>query len=573
MSLKSKIKYKSKSKTKTNTKTKLRSLFIYTIFLVFLVLTLYRLLSLQYFKFNFYDQEGKKRHLKITPTLPIRGDILDRNNKILATDTRTYNLILSPQNINIQNLNNNNLLKIFKIINNNNSQNIDKFKNYLNKLKKQNIKYKIFAKNLTPKQMQKIKNINPTGFIFEENLKRFYPAGASASTILGSINYNRNGVEGAELKYNKALLGTPGKKTQIKSRDGKIIGTKQHIFAKDGIPVQLTIDKDIQYLTYKALKDAAIKHQAKSASAIIMDLKTGEIFAMTNYPGFNPNNLSDNKNHKNLAISDLFEPGSTIKPFAITSALISKKYTPDTIIKTSPGIYKIGRNKIQDIRNFGDLSVTEVLKKSSNVGTAKIILDLNNPNILPNLLKKLKFGEKSKLYLTGESKGYIPINKRMGKFPLATLAFGYGLNCNLLQLTTAYAIFANNGNLVMPRIDFDNNTNNNSQNNSQDIIPENISKQILNMLTTVTEPGGTATRARIKGIKVAGKTGTSKVAIKGGYAEDRYQSLFVGIAPMPNPKYVMAILINEPSGKYYYGGTVAAPVFSKVMSVLLANNI
>jgi cell division protein FtsI (penicillin-binding protein 3) len=563
---------KSKSKTKTKSKTKLRSLFIYTIFLIFLILTIYRLLSLQYFKFNFYDQEGKKRHLKITPTLPIRGDILDRNNTILATDTRIYNLILNPKNINIQKLNNNDLLTILKITNNNNSQNIDKFKNYLNKLKKQNIKYKIFAKNLTPKQMQKIKKIkkiNLTGFEFEEKLKRFYPAGKSASTMLGSINYDRNGVEGAELKYNKALLGTPGKKTQIKSRDGKIIDTKQHLFAKDGLPIQLTIDKNIQYLTYKALKDASIKHKANSASAIIMDVNTGEIFAMTNYPGFNPNNLSDNNNHKNLAISDLFEPGSTIKPFAITSALISKKYTPNTIIKTSPGIYKIGKNKIQDIRNFGDLSVTEVLKKSSNIGAAKIILDLNNPNVLPNLLKSLKFGEKSKLYLTGESKGYIPINKRMGKFPLATLAFGYGLNCNLLQLTTAYAILANNGNLVTPRIDFNNNINNISQN----IIPENISKQILNMLTTVTEPGGTATRARIKGFKVAGKTGTSKVAIKGGYAKDRYQSLFIGIAPMPNPKYVMAILINEPSGKYYYGGTVAAPVFSKVMSVLLAKTI
>lgn len=549
-----------------------RTALVYILFISFLLLTLYRLLSIQYFKYNFYENKGKQRHEKTQILLPERGDILDRNNNILATDTAVYKLILDPRYINInKNIDKTSYQEFLLILNKlniKNTESINNFNNYLNKLKNQKIKFKILAKNLTPKQMQDIKKLNVSGISFEKTLKRFYPGGKRTSTLLGYINHNNQGVEGVELKYNKQLIGLPGEMTSVESRNGKIIQLKKDNQATHGKAIKLTIDKNIQYLTYKALEQTSIKYKAKSASAIIMDIKTGEIFAMTNYPGFNPNNNSQkNINRKNNTISDLFEPGSTIKPFAITSALISKKYTPNSIINTSPGIYEIGKHKIQDIRNFGKLTVTEVLKKSSNIGTAKILLSLNNNNFI-NLLENLKFASKSNLNLSGESTGYIPTNKKLDKFSLATLGFGYGLNCNLLQLTTAYAILANNGKLVTPIIDF----KNKNKYISQIIIPEKISKQIIKMLITVTEPGGTATRARIKGYKIAGKTGTSKIAIKGGYTDNSYQSLFVGIAPANNPKYAMTIIINKPSGKYYYGGIVAAPVFAQVMPALLSSN-
>ena len=550
-----------------------RTILVYILFIIFLLLTLYRLLSIQYFKYNFYETKGKQRHEQTQVLLPARGDILDRNNNILATDTVVYKLILDPRHIDTdlnKRSNKKHYQKFLLILNNlniNNTDSINKFNNYLNKLKNQNIKFKILANDLTPKQMQDIKKLKISGISFEKYLKRYYPGGKRTSTLLGYTNHKNQGIEGVELKYNNQLIGSKGERTSVKSRDGKIVQLKKDNQATHGKSIKLTIDKNIQYLTYKALEQTSIKYQAKSASAIILNIKTGEIFAMANYPGFNPNNNSQkNINRKNNAISDLFEPGSTIKPFAITSALISKKYTPNSIINTSPGIYKIGKHKIQDIRNFGKLSVTEVLKKSSNIGTAKILLNSNHNNFT-SLLENLKFGKKSALNLSGENTGYIPINKKLDKFSFATLTFGYGLNCNLLQLTTAYAILANNGKSINPIIDF----KNKNKYISQIIIPEKISKQIIKMLTTVTEPGGTATKARIKGLKIAGKTGTSKVAIKGGYSDDSYQSLFVGIAPANAPQYVMAIIINEPSGKDYYGGIVAAPVFSQVMPLLLSN--
>ncbi|MGB1906218.1 MAG: peptidoglycan D,D-transpeptidase FtsI family protein, partial [Spongiibacter sp.] len=317
----------------------------------------------------------------------------------------------------------------------------------------------------------------------------------------------------------------------------------------------------LQYLAYRELKAALKRTGAKAGSVVILDSHTGEVLAMVNQPSFNPNNKSrlDPRAMRNRAVLDMFEPGSTMKPMTLVAALESGRYEPDTTINTHPGYIKVGPKVLEDHRNYGVLTVAEVLKKSSQVGTTKIALSLDERDVW-SVFKRFGLGEMTASGFPGESAGVLPNHKSWRAIERATFAFGYGLTVTNLQLAQAYAVFANRG--VFQPVSL---LKRKEQAERVQAITPKTARQIVDMLELVTQPGGTATRARVDAYRVAGKTGTSHKAVAGGYAEDRYFSLFAGIAPASDPRIVAVIAIDEPEGDYF-GGLVAAPVFSKVMA-------
>ncbi|HFE39131.1 MAG TPA: penicillin-binding protein 2, partial [Gammaproteobacteria bacterium] len=334
---------------------------------------------------------------------------------------------------------------------------------------------------------------------------------------------------------------------------------------KAGQDIHLSIDKRLQYIAYRELKKAVAHHKAKSASLVILDTRTGEVLAMVNQPAFNPNNYSQTEKHKrrNLTVTDLFEPGSTIKPFIVAAALKTKQFTSHTPVNTSPGYMRVGRATIRDVRNYGELDLTGVIKKSSNVGIVKISLSMDKEYLWESL-SDFGFGEMTESHFPGERRGYLPFFGEWKKLTQATVSFGYGISCTPLQLAQSYALFANKGYLKpvsMYRLD--------EAPEGKAVLSEDVSQAVLAMMETVVSREGTARAAAIPGYRVAGKTGTMKKLGAEGYLDHKYLSVFAGIVPVSQPRLVGVVLFDEPSNKEYYGGKVAAPVFSVVMSEAL----
>jgi len=359
------------------------------------------------------------------------------------------------------------------------------------------------------------------------------------------------------------LNGTPGSKRVLKDRLGRTVKNIESIQAgKPGKKLVLSIDRRVQYLAFRELKTAVARHRARGGSLVMLDSRTGEIMAMVGQPAFNPNNRSDLRSdrYRNRAVTDVFEPGSTIKPFTIAAALMSGIYTPHTRVDTAPGIFKVSNHIIRDTSNHGNIDVTAVVKKSSNVGATKIALTLG-PEKIWKVLTDVGFGRPTMSGFPGESAGLFNSFQSWSELDLATIAFGYGISVTMLQLAHAYSVIANDG--VQVPITF---LKVSAPVTGNRVLPEEISREVKNILETVVESGGTGQRAAIRGYRVAGKTGTSERATGGGYASDRNMSLFAGMAPASNPRLVMVILIDEPRGAEQFGGQVAAPVFARVMS-------
>lgn len=529
-------------------------LILSVIFLVVLGLVA-RLFDLTVLNQRFLRKEGDERVLRLVSTPSFRGMIVDRNGFPLAVSTTVYSVWMNPQEFTP---NKTAVISLQKLLNINKKEMMHIVQRYQKKKRE----FVYLKRALSPEVAHQVKALGLPGIYLQEEYRRYYPEGEIAAQVIGFTNIDDRGQEGLELAYNQWLQGEPGKKWVIKDRIGREISEVQSVQdQKPGHDLVLSIDRRIQYLAYRELFAGVVQNRAQSGTAIVMDSKTGEVLAMVNYPSFNPNNRSEypSDTFRNRAVTDTFEPGSTIKAFTVATGLASGKFRPDSKIDTAPGWIKVGRNIVRDEHNKGIIDLGEVLQYSSNIGASKIVLSLP-PDQLWNLLSKVGFGETTGVGFPGEQAGMLVKHNPWGSFTLATLSFGYGLSVTALQLTEAYSVLANSG-IKLPvsllRVE--------KTPVGVPVISPKVSKEMLTLLESVLEKGGTAEGSSIPGYRVAGKTGTARKVGVNGYEKHHYTATFVGIAPVSNPRYVVSVIIHDPQGKHYLAGFVAAPVFQKIM--------
>jgi len=532
----------------------------YTVMLLGLLLfglLLLRLTQLQVLQTDFLQEEGERRSVRDHSLQAFRGMVVDRNGEPLAVSTPVKSLWLNPKQIIQDNVDIRPLAKYLKI----------SARSLLSKLKKNKNKEFIYLKrHMSPLLAKKIQALNIPGTGFQQEFKRFYPAAEVASHVVGFTNIDEQGLEGVELAYDDWLQGAPGKGRVIKDRLGRLVKDLGVVKpAQPGKELMLSIDLRLQYQAYRELKASVAQHGAKSGSLIMVDVSTGEILAMVNQPSFNPNNRKALKAAavRNRSVADLIEPGSTVKPFTVVAALMKGVVDDKTIINTHPGTLRIGNKTIRDHRDYGELDVENILIKSSNVGVSKLAIQLGGENLWERY-QSLGLGNPVGIGLPGEHGGSVAVlANKWSKLQSATLSYGYGLAVTPLQLAQAYQVLANGGlkqSLSIIHRDVE---------AGEQVIPKKIADQVLNMLQGVVSAKGTARRAKVDGYKVAGKTGTSHKVGREGYEDDRYSALFAGIAPVDSPKIVTVVVVDDPSGREYYGGEVAAPVFSRVTQASL----
>ncbi|OEE37938.1 peptidoglycan glycosyltransferase FtsI [Vibrio genomosp. F10 str. ZF-129] len=415
-------------------------------------------------------------------------------------------------------------------------------------------------RQVSPAMANYIRELKLPGVGLKSESRRYYPAGEVSAHLVGVTGIDGHGLEGVERSYDKWLTGEAGKRIIRKDRYGRVVENISLEEHEEGKPLELTIDQRLQAISYRAIKQAVADTRATSGSAILLDVKSGAVLSMVNAPSYNPNNRSDLQSFKmrNRVITDAFEPGSTVKPFVVLAALENGSATKDTVIDTGNGIMRIGGSRVVDTSKVGKANLTTILQKSSNIGVATLALDMPLEALL-GMYSSVGFGETSGLNLVGETSGIFPNRRRWSKHEIATLSFGYGLTITPLQLAHAYATLGNYGEYQPIHI-----IENNQQDLSRQVIDSDNARLVLEMLETVTQPGGTATRAAVPGYRIAAKTGTSRKAVAGGYG-DEYFAYTAGIAPASNPRLALVVVVNEPQGDNYYGGSVAGPVFSEIM--------
>jgi len=529
--------------------------FVTVVFFLIVIALFVRMVNLTLWQKDFLQKQGESRSKRIISIPGLRGMIQDRNDFPLAISSPVDSLWINPQEFSLTHENTSLLAK--KI-----GMSEKEIYNHVLLYKKKSFVY--IKRELNPSIAQTIKALNIPGVYLKQEYKRFYPDGEVTSQLVGYTNIDGNGQEGMELAYNQWLMGQEGKELVVEDLRGNVVSVIRQISEqKLGHTLTLSIDRRIQFLAYQALKEAVVHYQAKSGSAVVLDIETGEILAMVNQPSFNPNDRSHySEGYRNRAVTDTFEPGSTMKAFSIMSALDSNQYTPDTVISTAPGYYKVGRNWVRDELNYKELTVTGVLQKSSNVGVSKMTLSLPGDQFW-GMLNRVGFGQPTASGFPGEQGGYLIHQSPWNPFALATLAFGYGISVTTLQLAQAYSIIGNHG-IKIPITLLKGGQKNNEQ--PEQVIEPKVADEMLTMLEAVIGGDeGTGGQARVQGYRVAGKTGTAKIAGPGGYYKHRYRGSFVGIAPVSHPKLVVAVVVIDPQGSAYYGGLIAAPAFSKIM--------
>ncbi|ARB46812.1 peptidoglycan D,D-transpeptidase FtsI family protein [Alloalcanivorax xenomutans] len=512
-----------------------------------------RAVDLQVVEHDFLAHQGDIRNLRVEPLAANRGVIRDRNGRPLAVSTPVVTLWANPQEAM------ENQQQWSKLTGN---PIIDRAR-FARRVKAHASREFIYlARGLAPEQAESVLSLGVPGIYSLTEYRRYYPAGEVTSHVVGFTNIDEQGQEGVELAFDKQLTGAPGRKKVVRDLLGRVIQDIELIEpARPGEDVTLSLDLRLQYLAYKELMSAVHRFGATGGSVVVLDVKTGEVLAMVNQPGYNPNNRSgiNTASLRNRAVTDLFEPGSTVKPFTVAAALEQGMVTPATAINTHPGYLRVGPKTIRDHRDYGVIDVTTVLTKSSNVGTSKLALSMDQ-QVLPAMLERFGFGQPTGVRFPGESGGVLPIRAKWRDVERAALSYGYGVSVTALQLAQAYAILGNQGRRVplsMVKVD--------EAPQGERVIGTDTARAIVDMLETVVGQLGTARRARIPGYQVAGKTGTVHKLTATGYAEHRYQGIFAGLAPATDPRIAAVVVIDDPDQSAYYGGLVAAPVFSTIV--------
>ncbi|MDD7804058.1 MAG: penicillin-binding transpeptidase domain-containing protein [Endozoicomonas sp. (ex Botrylloides leachii)] len=511
----------------------------------------YRVIDLQLLGQRFLQKEGEKRAVRYEKIPAHRGIIFDRSGRPLAVSTPVATIWADPSDLLLSKQRWGELAKQLNISE-------DKLARRIKASQSKDFMY--LKRHLPPTQERKIMALSIPGVQVIDEHRRYYPAGEVTAHLVGFTNIDEQGQEGMELGYNKWLTGSPGEVRYLKDRRGHLVRQVELVdSAEPGKELKLSIDLRLQYMAYRELKKAVERHKAKAGSLVMIDVHTGEVLAMVNQPSYNPNNRSGMQAYRmrNRVITDALEPGSTLKPFTVIAALESGRYKKDTLIDTSPGYMRVSGHRVSDIRNYGQLNVTSVLTKSSNVGVTKMALDLGVGKVL-DVLRRVGIGQSIAVGFPGENTGYLPFRDHWGGFEVATLSFGYGLTVTPLQLAQAYAVLGAKG--IMRPISLI----------KRDVVPEGvrvidekIAADVLTMLETVVQ-SGSGKRAKVQAYEVGGKTGTVRKVGANGYSKSRHIGIFAGVAPIHNPRLATVVVIDEPTDGKYYGGLTAAPVFAKV---------
>jgi cell division protein FtsI (penicillin-binding protein 3) len=515
-----------------------------------------RALWLQVVTSDYLQEQGNARHLRVIQDNSHRGMIFDRHGEPLAISTPVDSVWAVPGELDEARAQWPTLAKVLGMPARDIAQAV---RHYHDR------EFMYLKRHVTPEQAEQVKTLNIAGVGLTREYRRYYPSGTVAGHVVGFTDVDDQGLEGIELAYDKQLRAIPGRKRVLKDRYGNIVESVESVtLPVPGKDVTLSLDRRLQYLVYRELKAAVAAHHAHGATAIVLDVRSGEVLAMVNEPGFNPNNRANLRSSvfRNRAVTDVFEPGSTLKPFTAAAALESGKFFPHTMIDTAPGQLTIGRNTIRDAHNYGPLTVAQVIEKSSNVGAARIALALSGRG-LREMFIKAGFGAATGVDLPGEVTGRmlppsgVPIE-------LATLGYGYGISVTPLQLARASSVLANGG-LALPVSLLKRAT----LPEGERVMSEQTARQVRGMLEQAVSRDGTGAPAQVAYYRVGGKTGTAHKLVNGEYANNSYIASFAGFAPASNPRLVMIVTVDEPQGGAYYGSQVAAPVFSKVMAGVL----
>lgn len=517
-----------------------------------LIVLLGRAVYLQGLHTDFLQQKGDARYSRNIALPAHRGMMLDRNGEALAISTPVESVWASPPDVVISPAQIKKLAELLRI----------KPSELNRKLENSEREFVYLKRRMPPEEAARVMQLDIPGVFLQREYRRFYPDGDVAAHLIGFTGIEDKGQEGMELAYNDWLSGKAGSRRVIKDARGHIIEDQEAVkVPQDGRDLVLSIDRKLQYLAHRELARSIELNKAKAGGIVVMDARTGEVLAIANQPSYNPNkpvNIAGRS--RNRVIVDTYEPGSTMKPFTIAAAMETGNFKPQTMIDVGQGAYTIGSSTIHDVHAKGVLSVSEILQKSSNIGTAKMGLTLK-PQSLWGTFNKLGFGSLPHSGFPGEVAGRLRPWKNWQPIEQATMCFGQGVSVTLLQMARAYGVFANDGEmkpLSLIKV--------NESPIGQQVISADTARKIREMLELVVQPGGTAPKAQVMGYRVAGKTGTAQKVENGMYADGRYIASFIGMAPASNPRLIIAVMIDEPSAGQYYGGAVAAPVFSAVMS-------
>ncbi|HNE25928.1 MAG TPA: penicillin-binding transpeptidase domain-containing protein [Pseudomonadales bacterium] len=505
----------------------------------------------------FLQKQGEARTVRTEKIQAHRGMITDRNGEPLAVSTPVVTLWANPKVIGTD-------LDKWRAIGHVMSWSEQELREKMAQYSDKEFMY--LRRQISPAEAEMVLAQGIDGIYGQREYKRFYPAGEVVASLVGFTNIDDQGQEGVELEYNDALTGTAGKRRVIKDLKGRVVkdlGLQRP--EQNGVDIALSIDLRLQYFAHTILKNTVEDFKAQGGSAVVVDVKTGEVLAMVSWPSYNPNNRTGIKpvQMRNRAIVDAFEPGSTMKPITMSAALESGKWRPEMVIDTNPGSINVQGKVLKDHRNYGVIDLKTVIAKSSQVGTSKIALSMD-PNFVRSVFHRFGLGQATGVGFPGESTGVLPSYQRWRDLDRVTMAFGYGVSVTTLQLAHVYSIFANDG-VKMPLSILRRDTDVSGER----VLGNKVAREIVPMLEAVTQAGGTATRAQVPGFRVGGKTGTVHKLDARGYSPNRYSAVFAGIAPVSEPRYAMAVMIDEPSNGQYYGGEAAAPVFSHLMQGVL----
>jgi len=514
----------------------------------------------QVFGNDFFQRQGEVRFARTLELPANRGKILDRNGLILASSVPAASIWAIPEDVEHEKpevkAKLRQLAKLMEM----------PFADLMAKLSDEDKTFVWVKRQLDWDVGQKIAALDIKGIYQRKEYKRQYPEGEAAAHIVGFTNVEDKGQEGMELAFNSQLAGKPGSRRVIKDRLGRVVeGVGETIPPIDGKDMQLSIDSKVQFFAYQKLRDQVTLHKAKAGSVVVMDAHTGELLALANYPSYVPDKRQNltGEQLRNRALTDVFEPGSTMKPFTIGLALESGRVKPETVIDTSPGRINITGSTISDTHNYGALTVEGVIQKSSNVGTTKLAMQMPAKEMWETF-SAAGFGQKPQIGFPGAISGRLRPYKTWRPVEQATMSYGYGLSASLFQMARSYTVFTNGGRVIPATL-----LKTDEPAVGVPVFSERTADQVRKMLQMAAGPGGTGQKAQTVGYSVGGKSGTARKQVGKSYAAGKYRAWFTGLAPVDKPRIIVAVMVDEPSAGQVYGGLVAAPVFSEVVQQTL----